>query len=62
MTDDEAEDPEERRRRMEAKQNAAILGTALGLGIGATMARTREEQEIQEQEEYNEYHVEWANV
>lgn len=47
---------------MEAKQNAAILGTALGLGIGAAMARTREEQEIQEQEECNEYVVEWGNV
>lgn len=62
MTDDEAEDSEERRRRMEAKRNAAVLGTALGLGIGATMAWTREEQEIQEQEDYNEYHVAWANV
>ena len=47
---------------MEAEQNAAVPGTALGLGIGAAKALTREEQEIQEQEDYNEYHVEWANV
>ena len=62
MTDDEAEDPEERRKRMEAKQNAAALGTALGLVIGAAIARSREEQEFHEQDEYNEYVVEWANV
>ena len=51
MIDDE-EDPEERRKRMEAEQNGSDLGTALGLTIGAVMALT------EEQEEVNEYYVE----
>lgn len=49
---DDEEDPEERRKRMEAEQNGSDLGTALGLAIGAVMALT------EEQEEVNEYYVE----
>jgi hypothetical protein len=50
---DDEEDPEERRKRMEAEQNGSDLGAALGLTIGAVMALTTEEQE-----ECNEYYVE----
>jgi hypothetical protein len=46
------EDPEERRKRIEAEQNGSALGAALGLAIGAVMALT------EEQEEVNEYYVE----
>ena len=49
---DEEEDPEERRKRIEAEQNGSDLGAALGLVIGAVMALT------EEQEEVNEYYVE----
>lgn len=55
---DDGEDPEERRKRMEAEQNGSDLGTALGLAIGAVMALSSEEQEIQEEQEFNEYYVE----
>lgn len=51
MIDDE-EDPEERRKRIEAEKNGSDLGAALGLTIGAVMALT------EEQEEVNEYYVE----
>lgn len=51
MIDDE-EDPEERRKRIEAEQNGSDLGAALGLTIGTVMALT------EEQEEVNEYYVE----
>ena len=51
MIDDE-EDPEERRKRIGAEQNSSNLGAALGLTIGAVMALT------EEQEEVNEYYVE----
>ena len=50
MSDDE--DPEERRKRIEAEQNSSNLGAALGLTIGAVMALA------DEQEEANEYYVE----
>ena len=49
---DDEEDPEERRKRIEAEQNGSDLGAALGLTIGAVMALT------EEQEEANEYYVE----
>ena len=49
---DDEEDPEERRKRIEAEQNGSDLGAALGLVIGAVMALT------EEQEEVNEYYVE----
>ena len=49
---DVEEDPEERRKRIEAEQNGSALGAALGITIGAVMALT------EEQEEVNEYYVE----
>ena len=49
---DDEEDPEERRKRIEAEQNGSDLGAALGITIGAVMALT------EEQEEVNEYYVE----
>ena len=49
---DDEEAPEERRKCIEAEQNGSALGVALGLTIGAVMALT------EEQEEVNEYYVE----
>ncbi len=49
---DDEEDPEERRKRIEAEQTGSNLGAALGLAIGTVMALT------EEQEEVNEYYVE----
>ena len=48
------DDPEERRRRMEADQAASNVGAILGLAIGTAMALT-EEQTIQGEQDYNEF-------
>ena len=53
----ESDDPEERRRQIEAEQAGANLGAVLGLTIGAVMALT-EEEEIEEQEYINERYAE----
>ena len=53
----ESNDPEERRRRMEAEQAGANLGMVIGLAMVATMALT-EEEEIEEQEYINERYAE----
>jgi hypothetical protein len=50
----DSDDPEERRRRMEANQAASNVGAILGLAIGAAMALT-EEQTIQDEQDYNEF-------
>ena len=34
IVDDDSEDPDERRKRIEAEENGSALGTILGLGIG----------------------------
>ena len=52
----DSDDPEERRRRMEADQAASNVGAILGLAIGAAMALT-EEQTIQDEQDYNEFLV-----
>jgi fucose permease len=51
-----SDDPEERRRRMEANQAASNVGAILGLAIGTAMALT-EEQTIQDEQDYNEFLV-----
>ena len=50
----DSDDPEERRRRMEANQAASNVGAILGLAVGAAMALT-EEQTIQDEQDYNEF-------
>ena len=52
----DSDDPEERRRQMEADQAASNVGTILGLAIGTAMALT-EEQTIQDEQDYNEFLV-----
>lgn len=52
---DDDEDPEEKRRRILAQEEAENFGAALGIAAGIAVALTREEQEIMEQESYNEY-------
>ena len=56
----ESDDPEERRRQIEAEQAGANLGAVLGLAFGAAMVLT-EEEEIEEQEELNERYAEEEN-
>jgi len=51
----ESDDPEERKRKQEARQAASNLGAVIGLTVGAVMELKREEQEALEQEEYNEF-------
>ena len=65
VTENPAEDEEERRKRIEAKENAEAIGTILGTAIGLTAeaissVKAKREQEIEEQppryeqEQYNE--------
>ena len=58
LIEDDSEDPEERRKRIQAEQNGSDIGTILGLAIGAAMALTEtktEEQTIQDDEDFNEF-------
>ena len=55
IIDNDSEDPDERRKRIEAEENGSALGTVLGLGIGMITNAVNEtpEQELDyEQEEY----------
>ena len=58
MIEDDSEDPEQRRKRVEAEQAGSNVGTILGLAIGAAMALTEtktEEQAIQDEQDFNEF-------
>lgn len=60
LIQDNSEDPEERRKRIEAEQNGSDIGAVLGLAIGAAMALTQdkaqtEEQTIQDEQDFNEF-------
>jgi len=58
LIEDNSEDPEERRKRIEAEQAGSNVGTILGLAIGAAMALTEnktEEQAIQDEQDFNEF-------
>lgn len=55
IVDNDSEDPDERRKRIEAEKNSSALGTVLGYGIGmiANAVNKTPEQELDyEQEEY----------
>ena len=55
IVDNDTEDPDERRKRIEAEENGSALGTVLGIGIGmiANAVNETPEQELDyEQEEY----------
>ena len=58
LIEDDSEDPDERRKRIEAEQAGSNVGTILGLAIGAAMALTEnktEEQVIQDEQDFNEF-------
>ena len=60
MIDNDAEDEEEHRKRIEAEQAGSNVGFVLGLAIGAAMAPAQdesktEEQTILEEQDYNEF-------
>ena len=51
LLDDDSEDAEEKRRRMEAKMEGENIGVLLGLAAGAAIALTQnEEQQNDEQQ------------
>ena len=55
IIDNDSEDPDERRKHIEAEENGSALGTVLGLGIGMivnTVNETPEQELDYEQEEY----------
>lgn len=54
IIDDSSEDPEERRKRIQAEENAETIGTMLGTAIGLTAeaissAKAKREQEVEEE-------------
>lgn len=59
LIEDDSEDPDERRKRIEAEQAGSNVGAVLGLAIGAAMALTEtkptEEQAIQDEQDFNEF-------
>ena len=60
MIEDDSEDPEERRKRIQAEQAGSNVGTILGLAIGAAMSLTEtespaEQQAIQDKQDFNEF-------
>ncbi|MGM9669300.1 MAG: relaxase/mobilization nuclease domain-containing protein [Faecousia sp.] len=60
LIEDDSEDPEERRKRIEAEQAGSNVGAILGFAIGAAMALTKdepqtEEQAIQDEQDFNEF-------
>lgn len=60
LIEDDSEDPEERRKRMDAEQAGSNVGTILGLAIGAAMALTEtespgEQQATQDEQDFNEF-------
>lgn len=56
LIEDDSEDLDERRRRIEAEQAASNAGVLLGLAIGTTIALNKtEEQTILEEQDFNEF-------
>ena len=58
LIEDDSEDPDEHRKRIEAEQAGSNVGTILGLAIGAAMALAEnktEEQVIQDEQDFNEF-------
>ena len=65
LTEDDSDDPEERKRKHEAAQSVSNVGAIIGLTIGAIESLTQnnqsltrpqdEEQRIEEEEEFNEF-------
>ena len=58
LIDNDSDDPEEQRKKIEAQQAASNLGAVIGLAagiIGALTEREKEEHSIQEEEEYKEF-------
>ena len=52
IVDNDSEDPDERRKRIEAEKNGSALGTVLGLGIGDSQNETLKQEPDYEQEEH----------
>lgn len=53
IMDDDTEDAEEKRRRIEAEQSASNVGAVIGTAIGLAMALSGEEEDADE-DEYDE--------
>ena len=65
LIEDDSEDPDDRRKRIEAEQAGSNLGTILGLAVGAAMALTEtktEEQVIRDEQDINEFLAELEAV
>lgn len=51
IIDDESEDEEERRKRIEAEQNGSDIGTAIGLAVGVIAGAISKEENIEYEDE-----------
>lgn len=47
IIDDESEDEEERRKRIEAEQNGSDIGTAIGIAVGVLAGAISKEENIE---------------
>lgn len=51
LLDDDSEDAEEKRRRMEAKMEGENIGVLLGLAAGAAIALTQKEEQRNDEQQ-----------
>lgn len=51
IIDDESEDEEERRKRIEFEQNGSDIGTAIGLAVGVLAGAISKEENIEYEDE-----------
>lgn len=46
MTETDSDDPEERRKKLEAQQAGSNLGAVIGLAVGAAMALNTDREDV----------------
>ena len=61
IVDNDSEDPDERRKRIEAEKNGEALGTIIGLGIGAATNILSDNQEESSAQSPDFYYEEQKN-
>ena len=54
MTDYDSDDPEERRKRIEAEQNGEMIGVLRGTAAGLIGALSEDNEEDEDYDEYND--------
>ena len=57
IVDDESEDQEERRKRIEAEQNGSDIGTAIGLTVGMLACAISKEETVDYEDEVTGFNM-----